>query len=636
MTQEEFFTELYKKNFNDKQINQLIRIYTEGFDASYLGKEVDVDDLRKISQILKDKNELSEAYEFGLKNKVDFVKFLYKEYTYNRLKTLLILESDSINTDLISSPLFSDEQFDCLRKGLENEYDVSWFADEKISVEKMKIALKCCAKEIDLSHYIKRFTDKQLEVLYDAFLYCKEHESINIKFLDNPNFTHRQMQIILNGLKGKVDVSKFASEKYNPDQMTMISNLLKENIDITSFLDEKYTATQMYYYGHMYKFDKKTTLELINPKFNDAQLSFLLDCIKERKSSETIKEIANPEYSLQRMRLIINTKKENREKYKDMSITDETLFLYDKKFINNLSEKYEDISEVEDIVSDTFKIHLPKRSKEPLFVSCEENVYYTNGEDIIEVSNVTDEYTREARQDYDHLYFNAERAFVNEFGYHEVLYILEKNSEKVKNFIDKYYYPYWEQSTNTLCITELFSGVTKTFKNPSLEYLEPTRIINSFFTDDLPYAYAREYLTPYEANYKLYELLENLNVDINEYFITEDVYDSEGRVMEKLCINKEILSQCRDFAGNPVSEMSAKGTLEKHAAAIEAMYNQDYFIITIYDKKGNIIDDCPDIYTMRDVNDILKFDLSGTTEMIGCRNVSECIRSLTEEIIEER
>lgn len=635
MTQEEFFTELYKKQFNDKQINQLIRIYTEGADASYFGNSIDVDELRKINQILKDKNEISEIYKDALKNKVDFIKFLHKEYDVERLRILLALEVDGINTDLILSPEFSDEQFNFLRKGLIKKLDISWFADETIPAEKMKIALKSSEKEIPMPHYIKRFSDKQLEVLYDALLYCKEVEAINVNFLDNPNFTSRQMQIILNGLKGKVDVSKYAFEKYSPDQMTIISNFLKEKIDITEFLDEKYSATQMLYYGNMAKIDKKIAIELLNPDFDDAQLSFLLDCIKTRKNTEKIKEIAKPEYSLQRMRLILNAKKENKELYKDLSITDQTLFLFDKGFIKNLSEKYEDIFDLEDVVSDTYKIHIPKRNKEPLFVSCEKNSYYTNGEDIIEITNVTDEYTREARNT-DDLFFDVERRLVHEFGFPEVSYIIEKNIKKAQEFIDKYYYPYWDKETQTLCVVELFSGNKKNYKNPTLENLEPNKILSNFFVDTLPYAYAYEYTTPYEANSQLYDLLQNLEIDINEYFITENVYDNEGRILEKLCLNKEHLNNYKDFRGNPIDEREAQHMIEREAAQIEAMYNQDYFIMTIYDKKGRLIDDTPDVYTMRDVNDILKFDLSNPEELIGCTRLSDAVRILQKEFEEER
>lgn len=633
MTQEEFFTKLYKKEFNDRQINQLIRIYTEGIDASYLDKNVDIDDLRKINQIMKINDAVSAVYKSAMRSEVNIIKFINYTYEPDRLQDLIYLEEKGISTDTILSPDFTNEQFKWLYKGRENGYDVSWFAYDNFSADKMKTAFEACKKGINLSTHILKFNDDQFNVIFEAFLYCKEHKPINIKYLDNPELSHRQMQAILNGLKGGIDVSKFADIKYNPDQMTIISNLLKDNIDITSFINESYSAKQMMYFGNIYKILKDKTSELLDINYNEAQLSFLLECVQNGTSFAKLKEIANPEYSIQRMRLILNAPKDKIEKYKDLSISDETLFLYDKKFITSLENKF-DLDDIENIVSKTFRM---SRIREyPPSFSEQKNTYYTNGEDILEITNVSNEYKTQMQEDM--LPFNINTDLVSSFGFYEILYILEENKDLAQEFINKFYYPEWNEAKQDLVIRELFSGNEKHYRNPSMEQMEPSKILKAFFLDDVHYAYGYEYFSHYDTNYRLYDLLENLDIDINKYFITEDVYGTDGRIEEKLCIKIDDLKGKTTFFGKPLDLYAAKQILEEEAERMEKIYNQNYFIMTFYDKNGEIIDDYDEVYTMREINQFLSLDCKDMEEMIGCYRLGDCIKALNSHniITEER
>lgn len=623
MTQEEFFTKLYKKEFNDRQINQLIRIYTEGIDASYLNKDVEIDDLRKLYQIIKANDETSATYKSALRGEVNIIKFINYNYDADRLQDLFYLEEKGISTDSILSPNFSKEQFKWLYKGREDGYDVSWFAFEEFSESKMKTAFECCKKGIDLSSYILNYNDDQFAVIFDAFLYCKEHKPINIKYLEDPRLSHRQMQAILNGLKGGVDVSKFADIKYNSDQMTIISNLLKDKVDITTFIDETYSAKQMLYFGNIYKKLNEKTKEIISNDYNEAQLSFLLECTRNGVNFDKIKEIANPKYSLQRMRLILNAPKSEIEKYKDLSISDETLFLYDKKFISSLEGNF-NLDDVEDIASKSFKFRMT-RNYPPSF-SEQKNTYYTDGEDILEITNVSNEY--KSRMQEEMLPFNPHANLISSFGFCETLYILEENPTVASSFFDKFYYPEWNEDKQELVIRELFSGDEKTYKNPAIEQMQPAKLLKTFFTNDLYYTYGYEYLSPYEANSKFYSILENLNLNIEDYFITEDVYGEDGIVVEKLCIKIDDLKDRTDFFGKPLTIKEARQILEDEASTIEKLHNQNYFIMTFYDKEGNILDDYDEVYTLREVNQFLNFEYRNAEELIGCYKLSDCIKVL--------
>ena len=76
LNENEFFNKIYSKGFDDSTINQLLKLYADGYDLSYIDRTTQTSKLRQLRERLNKsdsntqtayKNEISAQKDIGIK-----------------------------------------------------------------------------------------------------------------------------------------------------------------------------------------------------------------------------------------------------------------------------------------------------------------------------------------------------------------------------------------------------------------------------------------------------------------------------------------------------------------------------------------------------------------------------------------
>jgi hypothetical protein len=210
---EAFINYLTNKGFDDKQINQLVKIQESGYDLiefyddndivkpieeNYIKNTDGINELRKLRNILVENRFNNNQFSEILKGHSCNIKYeKYSDLKYNADQMLEIRMGLKINIDIekYSKESYSWEQMEQIRLGLCDRVDVTKYNDIKYNCE-------------------------QMEVLKEILLYNKKYP------------------------KKSIDISLFQNEKITSDEMNFFFELLK--INIPSFKNEIYDELNKY------------------------------------------------------------------------------------------------------------------------------------------------------------------------------------------------------------------------------------------------------------------------------------------------------------------------------------------------------------------------------------------------------
>lgn len=177
-----------------------------------------------------------------------------------------------------------------------------------------------------------QFDDDQLEVIKDGFkkgftvdqvkLYAKPELDDSImraaKYAIEKNYTQEQIDFIINNSSSHnaYEVYRGIGEGLNTEQLNLILNAPTEEISeyLLYAIKKNFTPEQLNTVANAgenveYVYDAicedltpEQTKYYTDPRFNDSQRDFLLDCFKDGITSEQLEFIAKPEYSTKRMK----------------------------------------------------------------------------------------------------------------------------------------------------------------------------------------------------------------------------------------------------------------------------------------------------------------------------------------------
>ena len=185
--------EYYYKDFNDRQINEILRGQFFGVDTS-----IYADTKYSWEQM----EEIREGLENGLS--VEQVN-IYADEKYNEYQMRQIRKGLEKGLSIEEVRLYADEKFNSMqmyeiRYGLENRLDVSIYADEKYNEYQMR------------------------EIKYGL------EQGLDISVYADLKFDFEQMREIREGLEDGLDVSIYANEKIESYQMSVIKEALLEGM----------------------------------------------------------------------------------------------------------------------------------------------------------------------------------------------------------------------------------------------------------------------------------------------------------------------------------------------------------------------------------------------------------------------
>lgn len=569
--EEELFNKIYIKGYDDRQINQLLMLYSLGYDLSYIEVTTSSDKLRELRNYFKNGDEkIIKLFERAISEKRDIMKFLPVSLNDDRIGKILTLDGYEIDTNALMQPELSNEQFDLLAKLLNRETDISWYSDASVSYEKMKISADAEKKGINLSKYIEKFDDKQYKIIFEAYEYSKEKKPINISFLEDAKLSHQQMEIILLGLKNGVNVSKYASPKYSPLLMTIFFKFLQSNINVDWIPEvfDKYSEKQFEALYKLFEVDKDIALNICKDGYNAGQILFIADALKQGKN---IENILNASFSIERMKLILEN---NNDEYKDLSISDLQLHLKHYKFIKSEKDKINletlSTSLKNQLLYNTDKMYTDFNNVDYIFPR-----YFMYEDQILEVACINDEMIEDAME---RMHYDTD---IHVLSMRDLLYIYSRNEDKFQKFTNEIFIIDYNTESEKFEILNLITNKRseiKTFDYSDIKEQQIGLLFNRSTYSDY-----------FDVNPAL-SILEYLNIDLNKYFLTEDVYDKKGRPAFKLCYNIENIKKTYTFPGVEDKFDRAEFILQNKANELECLLAENYFSIYLYSRSGHVID----------------------------------------------
>jgi hypothetical protein len=240
---EEFINYLIKEGFNEKQINQLVKIQEAGYDLlegyydeyycnvniikeKYVETNDNIEKLRELKDVLlKNKFSKGQLIEIMEGYKLNIEYSIYSDIKFNWSQMLEIKEGliDNVNILKYCDESYENTQMEQIKIGLKDEVDVTKYCNKKYNEDQMR--------QIRL----------WLEHKIDITLFC------------NDAYTEDQMNEIGSGIEMCVDVRQYNDVKYNNNQMKILKSILVYNnknsdkeIDIELFQNEKILSGEMY------------------------------------------------------------------------------------------------------------------------------------------------------------------------------------------------------------------------------------------------------------------------------------------------------------------------------------------------------------------------------------------------------
>ena len=141
------------------------------------------------------------------------------------------------------------------------------------------------------------------------------NDNLDVSIYANPDFDDRQMDILRLGLKANIDVSIYAKKEYNWLQMDEIRKGLEANIDVSVYAKPEYNSKYMATIREGLE-DNLDVVFYADYAFSDSQMEQIRKAIKEdknllitygdgshefdQKQIEEIKYIAESKYSIKK------------------------------------------------------------------------------------------------------------------------------------------------------------------------------------------------------------------------------------------------------------------------------------------------------------------------------------------------
>lgn len=259
MTDEQYIGKLVGNGFDQRQINQLLKIYVYTkeyeFDLSRIDNSIDEELLRDIANEFK-KNVFDKKYIELLKRAMDLdldiVPYLIKKYDYEVANKLLSLENDGVDVSYLRNPDFSFEQLKALISIREEIGDskLITLCNPNYDPRKMRVLAEGLKQDINLAGYVnvKPFDSFQLRIILDCLIFNKTNDKdIDYKIFADPKYSSERMTMIFNTLRYEknkhVDIDILLDSNFSDTLIKVIYDAIRYDID-TKFLRNEHLSVK--------------------------------------------------------------------------------------------------------------------------------------------------------------------------------------------------------------------------------------------------------------------------------------------------------------------------------------------------------------------------------------------------------
>ena len=225
-----------------------------------------LDEMRDKQSVKFEKDiKIKKNKEKGAEKKMEILNSKFNDLQLEQIR--LGLEED-LDISKYADPKFSSHQMDEIQYGLSEELDISKYADPKFDWAQMREIRQGLEKDLDISHYADpKFDWEQMWEIRQGL-----EKGLDISQYADPKFDHSQMREIRLGLKAGLDISQYADPKFDGEQMQEIRRGLMDDIDVSKYADPKFNAAQMYEIRGGLT-DGLDVSKYADPKFDNLQMS---------------------------------------------------------------------------------------------------------------------------------------------------------------------------------------------------------------------------------------------------------------------------------------------------------------------------------------------------------------------------
>ena len=183
----------------------------------------------------------------GLEKGIDVSLYMRSVYNYMQMREIKNALLDDISKEEIDkymcNPSLSCNQMELIRKGLEDNLDVTSYSDPKFNYEQSKEIYDAIIQGIDPSIFVNESYDH----FQMHYLKLGLEEGLDVTFYSNPKFDSCQMKEIYLGLKDHLDVSAYADPKYGNGTMKAARIALHDKAvkDVSTYIKLGYKDEQL-------------------------------------------------------------------------------------------------------------------------------------------------------------------------------------------------------------------------------------------------------------------------------------------------------------------------------------------------------------------------------------------------------
>ncbi|WP_276798719.1 JAB domain-containing protein, partial [Fusobacterium gonidiaformans] len=249
----------------------------------------------KKMEILNSKfNDLQlEQTRLGLEEDLDISKYADPKFSSHQMDEIQYGLSEELDISKYADPKFNSMQMSQIRLGLKKGLDVSRYADPKFDWSQMEQIRYGLEDGLDISKY----TDSKFDEAQMAEIRYRLKGNSDISRTTDSKFDNLQMAQIQIGLSHNLDVSKYADPNFDHNQMYEIRLGLENGLDISKYADPKFSPMQMEQirYGLRKELDVSKYADL---KFNYKQMRSILTGLEDGLD---ISKYADPKFSSHQM-----------------------------------------------------------------------------------------------------------------------------------------------------------------------------------------------------------------------------------------------------------------------------------------------------------------------------------------------
>lgn len=286
MTDEQYIEKLILKGFEQRQVNQLLKIYTYTkkyeLDLSNIDLSVDDDRLREIANDFREgKYNLDDESHFyylkyAIDSELDVVSYLDPKFTSSALITLISAERSGLDVSMIKNPNYSEYQLRVLLEGLQGGYDIAPMCDPNLSNEEMGAILIAIRNGVDILPYIGKYDEKQLNAINDILKRNKKLGEIDLSNVIKPEYSAKQMYILELAIRGNYDTSLLSKTCYSDEHLDLIYQLLSNDRSPDLISDETLSINQVRSITHILMNEERPESfdysMILNKKYNWATI----------------------------------------------------------------------------------------------------------------------------------------------------------------------------------------------------------------------------------------------------------------------------------------------------------------------------------------------------------------------------